>query len=104
MDFETSIHQQKKMLANRLALVTGAGSGIGNAIASAFSKQGANVALVDLSKNLNDLAKEIEEKCEKKIKASGHVCDVSNSTQVNELFKEIKMKHPSQVPSIIGKV
>jgi NAD(P)-dependent dehydrogenase (short-subunit alcohol dehydrogenase family) len=90
------------MLANRLALVTGAGSGIGNAIASIFSKHGANVAMVDLSQNLNDLAKGIEDKC--KTKTSAHICDVSNSMQVNNLFKEIKEKYAGQVPSIIGKL
>ena len=39
------------MLANRIALVTGAASGIGESIAKTFAQYGAHVAVSDLNQN-----------------------------------------------------
>ena len=41
---------EKYSLAHKSAVVTGAGNGIGRAIALAFAEVGANVACVDLDK------------------------------------------------------
>ncbi len=40
-----------KQLENKVALITGAGSGIGRAIAELFAKEGAKVVVSDISKN-----------------------------------------------------
>ena len=49
-------------LKNKVAIVTGAGSGFGKGIASTFAKEGANVVLVDINyKAVEMLAKEIGE-------------------------------------------
>ena len=90
------------MLSNKLALITGAASGLGRAVALTLAKNGARVALVDLDKNsLTVLAKEIEEKCQSVKIVTSHACDVSDSAQVNNLLNEIKNNHSNQVPSIL---
>ena len=76
------------ILSNKLALVTGAGSGIGASIARIFAKNGANLVLVDIDPSVVDIASQIE--AEYKIKAVSHKCDVSNSEEVNNLFSEIR--------------
>ena len=70
-----------KKLQNRVALITGAASGIGKAIALKFASEGANIAIVDIDKQSS-------EKLTSAIKAQGckaiYVeCDVTNETHVN---------------------
>lgn len=67
-------------LSNKSALVTGAGSGIGKAIALLFAKRGAHVQLMDLnSEAIEKLALEIEQKGGK---ATAYTADVSEQQQV----------------------
>ena len=88
------------MLANKLALVTGSSSGIGYSIAQTFAKQGANLVLVDLAKNINDIGQSIEK--DNKIKVYSHSCDISDSAQVKTLFEKIKETYPEQkVPNVV---
>ena len=66
-----------KELNNKGAVVTGAASGIGKAIATAFIEAGASVLLCDLNpKALDDVARELGEH------AIGRVTDVSDEIQV----------------------
>lgn len=92
------------MLANKLALITGAGSGIGKEITKLYAKNGARLCLVDMSnENLNKVVEEISN-ANSKIQISTHTIDVSNSSQVEELFKEIKQKHSNtsiRVPNVV---
>ena len=71
-------------LENKTAVVTGAGSGIGRAIALLFGAQGANVQVLDLA--ANDTVETIE-----KVggKAVSHLVDVSNQEQIVETFNKI---------------
>lgn len=91
------------MLSNKLALVTGAASGIGKQVALKLAKNGANVALVDFSPNLSAIAKEVEKEANShyKIITTAHSCNVSDSSQVNQLLTELKMQHPNQLPTIV---
>jgi NAD(P)-dependent dehydrogenase (short-subunit alcohol dehydrogenase family) len=74
-------------LNGKVAIVTGAGSGIGQAIAATFSSQGAHVVALDLD---NNAARGTAEK----ILASGGsseavACDVADAAQVGEVFDRI---------------
>ena len=70
-------------LDNKIAVITGAGSGIGRAIAIAFSKEGANVGLIGRRRNLLEaVAREIGS-------ASLVVqADVSKKSDVDQALKE----------------
>jgi len=71
---------------NRVALVTGAGSGLGLATARAFAESGASVVLADWNKEaVQAAAKQIEDKGQKAIAID---CDVSDDAQVEMMVKQ----------------
>jgi len=72
-------------LKNKGAVVTGAASGIGKAIATALIEAGASVLLCDLNaKALNEAARELGDR------AIGHVTDVSDESQVESAMHEAR--------------
>jgi len=74
-------------LAGRIAIVTGAGSGIGRASAVLFAKQGASVALVDRDRTgLQETLVAIEGA---KGEASVHVGDVSEADFAKETVGDV---------------
>lgn len=73
-------------LKGKSAVITGAGSGIGKAIATLFAKQGATVHILEL--NLDAARQTIAEIGDAGI-AQAYSCDVSNQQQVVETFKQI---------------
>ena len=91
------------MLANKLALVTGSASGIGLAVAKSFVANGASVALVDFSKNVENISKQLEADAKaNNVNVSAHICDVSKSDQVNKLFDDVNQAHVSfKAPNVI---
>lgn len=75
-------------LSNKVALVTGAGSGMGRAIAVALAKQGAKVGI-------NDISEEGINETVASLKAVGSMgmglkCDVGEANQVKEMFEKLK--------------
>lgn len=74
-------------LQNKIAIVTGAGSGIGKATARLLAKQGAWVCLLDYDETaINLLAKEIEQDAGK---STAYKTDVSNQQEVKEQVNRI---------------
>jgi 3-oxoacyl-[acyl-carrier protein] reductase len=74
-------------LKYRVAMVTGAGRGIGKAISLTFAREGAKVALVDVDKGVLEAAKnEIE-------KEGGEViaipCDITKSAEVKAMMAQV---------------
>jgi NAD(P)-dependent dehydrogenase (short-subunit alcohol dehydrogenase family) len=75
-------------LAKRIALVTGAGSGIGAAVARSFCAENVETVFVDIDGHrLKTAARGIDRH------ASCKVCDVSERAQVERLFSEIKEEY-----------
>ena len=80
----------KFSLKNKVAIVTGGGSGIGKSISLTFAEQGAKVHILDF--NL-DAAKETVSEIENLGEQSeAHKCDVANQKNVNEIIKNITKK------------
>ena len=74
-------------LDNRVALITGAGSGIGRAIALLFAQEGAVVIVNDLNSRAAD--ETIQKMEQGKSKARAIQADVSDSSQVKKMFADI---------------
>ena len=74
-------------LNEKIAVITGSGSGIGKATALLFAKQGAEVHVMDLNEEAcNTTVRAIQES---NGKAIAQVCDVADQQQVKEVFNKI---------------
>ncbi len=72
---------------DKLVVVTGAGKGIGRAMAQTFASRGANLALIDL--NESDL-EQTRSLCEAAgVKASNYLCNVAIEPEVVDAFDRI---------------
>jgi NAD(P)-dependent dehydrogenase (short-subunit alcohol dehydrogenase family) len=69
-------------LAGRVAVITGAGSGIGRATARRFASEGARVVSVDLDEATGTAAPD-------EVGGSFYRCDVSDEGEVSELFERV---------------
>ncbi len=77
-----------KLLEGKNALITGASRGIGEAIASKFAGQGANIAFT--YKQSDDKAKALEEKLSSAgVKSKAYRSDASNFSQSEKLVEEV---------------
>jgi len=74
------------LLENKVAIVTGAGQGIGKGIALALAKEKCNIVVSDL--NQETCEKTAEELKQLGIKSVGIKCDVSNKAEVENLFSQ----------------
>ena len=79
--------KNKFSLQNKTALITGGGSGIGEAIAQAFANQDAKVFIID--QNLDAANKTVEKINKKGLSAKAYKCDVSNNKNVSNVINEI---------------
>jgi NAD(P)-dependent dehydrogenase (short-subunit alcohol dehydrogenase family) len=80
-----------KQLAGKVAVVTGAGSGIGRATSALLAKAGCELALVDLNAaGLEETARQVRSAGQK---ASVHVADVSNKARMEALPAAVLEAH-----------
>ncbi len=87
------IRLKKKTNNNKVAIVTGAGSGIGKAVALALAKEGLDVYLVGRKKENLIITK--QQSIKKNNIGSCHIikCDVSKESDVRKLFIHIQKKY-----------
>lgn len=77
-------------LEGKVAVITGAGSGIGRAVALTFAAHGAAIRVLDISEPA------ATETCQQIAAAGGeasiHLCDVSNQAQVKDVFADLSRR------------
>lgn len=83
------------ILKGRLALITGAGSGIGRAVCQLFASEGARIAAIDVQEKVHESVKFLQGKDHRTF-----VADVSSTTAVEGLLADI-MKHFSMPPCAV---
>ena len=88
-----------KNFANKVALITGAGSGIGRALAINLADQGCSLALVDWNEESLDETKQIVRK--KNISVSTHAFDIRDKEKIKELPEKILNIH-NQIDVVIN--
>lgn len=74
-------------LAEKTAIITGGGSGIGKSIALAFVESGAKVHILDADQKAIDETRAVYGAIE------GHLCDVSNQKEMTEIINQIASDH-----------
>jgi NAD(P)-dependent dehydrogenase (short-subunit alcohol dehydrogenase family) len=76
---------------DKVALITGAGSGIGQSTALKLAEQGAHVVIVDLNIEAANTTKTLI--TDLGGKASSYQCDIANNAQVKEVIGTMLKKH-----------
>jgi NAD(P)-dependent dehydrogenase (short-subunit alcohol dehydrogenase family) len=73
-------------LENKIAIITGGGSGIGKAIALLFGRQGSEVHILDIDQNAKNVAEEINTSGGK---CFFHKCDLTQQTEIKKIVEAI---------------
>ena len=83
-----------KLLENKVAIVTGAARGIGEAIALKFAEHGANIAFTYVSDSSAEKAKALEEKLiALGVKAKAYKSNAADFAQCEELVKDVDKEY-----------
>jgi NAD(P)-dependent dehydrogenase (short-subunit alcohol dehydrogenase family) len=83
-----------KKIKGRLAVVTGAGTGMGRELSKQLASEGCNLAICDIIvENMLETKKMCEELAPPGTLISAHVCDVSDESQVLAFRDAVKQQH-----------
>ena len=83
-----SLGELSRSISSRVAIVTGAASGMGRATAHLFSDEGASVAVCDV--NTDGVDQVVNEICSAGGSASGYVTDLDSASEINDLISRIR--------------
>lgn len=75
-------------LKNKVVLITGASSGIGEAMAKKFAQEGALLALTARRKEILD---KFIKNLEVKTRAAAYKCDVTNIDEIKSVYRQVKI-------------
>ena len=85
----------KFSLKDKLAIITGGGSGIGKAISKTFAQQGAHVHILDLDEeNGQGTVQELKDNGQQ---AEFHRCDISNKQETEKIINALGEKGPLDI-------
>ena len=86
---------------NKIAVVTGGGTGMGRELVSQLAKQGCNVAMCDVIEENMLETYDLVSTESPDITLSKHVCDVSDEEQVNKFRDEVLSAHNTQTINLL---